>query len=161
MRSSFLDVVDVRHNLILLFNWNFKKGLSMIKFLNYFLLSSILLSQMESANAVGNKLLLEGFEVFRKSIGRTVNPGRVTQKNFNSFQKTFFGTANQIERGEMTEKTKNKKLQIVDFGKKDYKFDPKTSMYYYEDKGSKELKGVKQPESKEFDTFFEFDVKKK
>lgn len=138
----------------------------MAKFFNYFLLSSILLSQIESANAGRTKILLDGFEFFvGKSIGRTVNPSRMTQKNFNSFKKSFFSTTKkevpQIEREEMTDKTMKKKLQIVDFGKKDYKFDPKTSMYYYEDKGSKELKGIKQPESKEFDTFFEFDVKKK
>ena len=54
-----------------------------------------------------------------------------------------------------------KKLQIVDIGKKTYKFDPKTSMYYYEDEGTKELANTRKPEIKQFDTFVEFDVKKK
>lgn len=138
----------------------------MTKFFNYFLLSSILLFPIGDANAGRGKLLLDGFEFFvGKSVRMTTVPNRVTQKNFNFFQKSFFSTtkkeAPQIEREEMTDKTMKKKLQIVDFGKKDYKFDPKTSMYYYEDKGTKELKGIKQPELKEFDTFVEFDVKKK
>lgn len=138
----------------------------MAKFFNYFLIFSILIFPIGNAHAGKSKLLLDGFEFFvGKSIGRMAVPNRVTQRNFNFFQKSFFSTikkeAPQIEREEMADKTMKKKLQIVDFGKKDYKFDPKTSMYYYEDKGTKELKGIKQPELKEFDTFFEFDVKKK
>lgn len=54
-----------------------------------------------------------------------------------------------------------KKLQIVDVGKKNCKFDPKTSMYYYEDERTKELADTSKPEIKKFDTFVKFDVKKK
>lgn len=138
----------------------------MMKFFNYFLLFSIFFLPIENADAGRSKLLLDGFDFFvGNSIRRITVPSRITQRQFTSFQKSFFSTTRketpQIEREEMTDKTMKKKLQIVDVGKKDYKFDPKTSMYYYEDKGSKELKGLKQPELKEFETFVEFDVKKK
>lgn len=86
-------------------------------------------------------------------------------KQFPYAHKAFFGTTpggNFKSEGDQTvSNTMKKKLQIVDIGKKDYKFDPKTSMYYYEDKGTKELDGIKKPELKEFETFVEFDVKKK
>ena len=81
--------------------------------------------------------------------------------------KKYFSTSlgkeggSQSESEEVMSQTMKKKLQVVDIGKKDYKFDPKTSMYYYEDEGTKELEGSKKPELKEFDTFVEFDVKKK
>jgi hypothetical protein len=54
-----------------------------------------------------------------------------------------------------------KKLQIVDVGAKKYIFDPKTSMYYYEDVTPKDAETLTAPEIKEFDTFVEFDLKKK
>jgi len=137
-----------------------------MKFFNYLLLTSILLFPIGSANAVRSKLLLEVLGFFEgKNLARSLTSNHTPQKHFTSSRKAFFGTTQrdnpQLEREAMTDKTMNKKLQIVDVGKKDYKFDPKTSMYYYEDKGNKELKAIKQPELKEFDTFVEFDVKKK
>lgn len=132
-----------------------------IKFLKYFLLTSILLSPIEHANAGKGKLVLEGLEFFGgRTLSRSFTPGTYSRRAFFS---TLQRNNPQPEREEMTDKTNtiNKKLQVVDVGKKDYKFDPKTSMYYYEDKGNKELQGTKKPELKEFDTFVEFDVKKK
>ena len=131
-----------------------------IKFLNYFLLTSILLSPIEYANACkGSKLLLEGLEfVGGRTLSRSFTSGTCSRRAFFS---TLQRDDLQSEREEMTDKTMKKKLQVVDVGKKDYKFDPKTSMYYYEDKGTKELNDMKRPELKENDTFDEYDVKKK
>ena len=53
-----------------------------------------------------------------------------------------------------------KTLQVVAVGGKEYKFDPKTSMYYYEEPATDDLKKLERPEIKEFDGFVGFDVKK-
>jgi hypothetical protein len=123
-------------------------------------LTGSLFLALGEGNATKTRLLLEGLELCSgKFLGRSFTSTRPTY----TFSRNFFSTTPSFlsEREEIMKNSMKKKLQVVGFGTKNYKFDPKTSMYYYEDAGTKELEAVATPVLKDFGSFVEFDAKKK
>lgn len=123
-------------------------------------LTGSLFLALGEANATRTRLLLGGLEFCsEKLLGRSFTSTRPTH----TFSRQYFSTTTSFlsERDGIMKNSMKKKLQVVGVGAKDYKFDPKTSMYYYEDAGTKELEGVTTPVLKDFGSFVEFDAKKK
>jgi len=79
------------------------------------------------------------------------------EKKKTPLTKRFYGTSTSREKEEREKLMK--KFQIVGIGEKNLKFDPKTSMYYYDEDFIDS--SVSEPEKKVHDTFVEFSVVKK
>lgn len=132
-----------------------------IKFNFFLIFISLFCLSIEHTNSVGNKLLLGGLDfLVRKTLARHCNHNHVASNKAHYFYKTFFSTISkdnlQMEREEMTDKPIKKILKIVDIGKKDYKFDLKRGMHYYETKDNEALKNIKKLDVKDFGAFGAF-----